>query len=127
VISERGPRHAGLATVCSWPATSSFGRRDQPTPEPSRRSASPPADGATAISLRRRTWPLSVEGSTADFADGLARLGPYSAVFVAELGGRIVGYAYVLPSPDADTPAETSELGSLYVTEDARGPGWLRP
>jgi GNAT superfamily N-acetyltransferase len=82
------------------------------------------------VSLASRRWSyrdllaeadlaaLSVEGSTADFADGLARLGPYSAVFVAELGGRIVGYAYVLPSPDADTPAETSELGSLYVTED---------
>jgi GNAT superfamily N-acetyltransferase len=66
---------------------------------------------------------LSVEGSAADFAEGLAQLSPDSAVFVAELGGRIVGYAYVLPSPDVDIPAGTSELGSLYVTEDVAGTG----
>jgi GNAT superfamily N-acetyltransferase len=29
----------------------------------------------------------------------------------------------VLPSPDADVPAGTSELGSLYVTEDVAGTG----
>jgi GNAT superfamily N-acetyltransferase len=28
---------------------------------------------------------------------------------------------YVLPSSDADVPAETSELGSLYVTEEVAG------
>jgi len=66
---------------------------------------------------------LSVEQTTADFAEGLAQLSPDSAVFVAELGGRVVGYAYLLPSPDADTPAGTSELGSLYVTEDVAGTG----
>jgi hypothetical protein len=42
---------------------------------------------------------LSVEEATADFAQGLAELRPGSAVFVAELAGRIVGHAYVLPSP----------------------------
>ena len=66
---------------------------------------------------------LSVEETTADFAEGLARLSPDSAVFVAEVGGRIVGYAYVLPSPDDDIPAGTSELGSLYVTKDVAGTG----
>ncbi len=66
---------------------------------------------------------LSVEETTADFADGLAQLTPGSAVFVAELGGRVVGYVYVLPSPDADTPAGTAELGDLYVTEDVAGMG----
>jgi RimJ/RimL family protein N-acetyltransferase len=64
---------------------------------------------------------LSVEATTADFAEGLTHLSPDSAVFAAELGGRVVGYAYVLPSPDADIPAGTSELGSLYVTEDVAG------
>jgi L-amino acid N-acyltransferase YncA len=47
-------------------------------------------------------------------------------VFVAEWAGRVVGYAYVLPSPDTDIPAGTSELGSLYVTEDVAGTGVAR-
>jgi GNAT superfamily N-acetyltransferase len=64
---------------------------------------------------------LSVEETTADFAEGLAELPRGAAVFIAELTGRVVGYAYVLPSPDADVPAETSEVGSLYVTEDVAG------
>jgi GNAT superfamily N-acetyltransferase len=66
---------------------------------------------------------LSVEETTADFAEGLAELPPGAAVIIAELTGRVVGYAYVLPSPDADVPAETSELGSLYVTEEVAGTG----
>jgi GNAT superfamily N-acetyltransferase len=66
---------------------------------------------------------LSVEATTADFVEGLAGLGPDSAVFVAELTGRVVGYAYVLPSPDSDVPAESSELGSIYVTEEVAGTG----
>ncbi len=37
--------------------------------------------------------------------------------------GRVVGYAYVLPSRDALVPAETYELGSLYVTEKVAGTG----
>jgi GNAT superfamily N-acetyltransferase len=69
---------------------------------------------------------LSVEQTTADFAEGLAELPPRAAVFVAELTGRVVGYAYVLPSPDADVPVETSELGSLYVTEEVAGTGVAR-
>jgi GNAT superfamily N-acetyltransferase len=64
---------------------------------------------------------LSVEETAADFAEGLAELPPGEVVFVAELAGRVVGYAYVLPSPDADVPAESSELGSLYVTEEVAG------
>jgi GNAT superfamily N-acetyltransferase len=66
---------------------------------------------------------LSVEETTADFAQGLAELPPGSAVLVAERAGRVVGYAYVLPSPDADVTAEAAELGSLYVTEDVAGTG----
>jgi GNAT superfamily N-acetyltransferase len=66
---------------------------------------------------------LSVEETAADFAEGLAELPLGAAVFVAELTGRIVGYAYLLPSPDADVPAETSELGSIYVTEEVAGRG----
>jgi GNAT superfamily N-acetyltransferase len=66
---------------------------------------------------------MSVDETTADFAQGLAELRPGSSVFVAEQAGRIVGYAYVLPSPDEDVPAGTSELGSLYVMEDVAGTG----
>jgi GNAT superfamily N-acetyltransferase len=66
---------------------------------------------------------LSVEATTADFAEGLALLGPGSAVFVAELAGRVVGYAYVLPSPEPDAPAGTSQLDSIYVTEHVAGTG----
>ena len=64
---------------------------------------------------------LSVETATADFAEGLAHLGPDSAVFVAEVAGRVVGYSYVLPSPDSDVPAGSSELGSIYVIEEVAG------
>ncbi len=64
---------------------------------------------------------LSVEEAAADFTQGLADLPPGSAVLVAELAGHLVGYAYVLTSPEADVPAGTSLLGSLYVTEDVAG------
>jgi GNAT superfamily N-acetyltransferase len=66
---------------------------------------------------------LSVEATTADFAEGLAQLSPDSAVFVAESVGRVVGYAYVMPSPDYDVPAGSSELGSIDVTEEVAGTG----
>jgi GNAT superfamily N-acetyltransferase len=66
---------------------------------------------------------LSVEATTADFAEGLTQLSPDSAVLVAEVAGRVVGYAYVLPSPDSDVPAGSSELGSIYVTEEVAGTG----
>jgi GNAT superfamily N-acetyltransferase len=69
---------------------------------------------------------LSVEETTADFAEGLAELPPGASVLVAELTGRVVGYAYVLPTPDADVPVGTSELGSLYVMEEVAGTGVAR-
>jgi GNAT superfamily N-acetyltransferase len=69
---------------------------------------------------------LSVEETTAEFAEGLAEPPPGGAVFVAELTGHVVGYAYVLPSPDVDVPAQTSELGSIYVTEEVAGTGVAR-
>jgi GNAT superfamily N-acetyltransferase len=101
--------------------------------EPLVREAGPSDARAIAeVSVASRRWSyrdliadadleaLSVDATT-DFAEGLAELPPGAAVFVAELTGRVVGYAYVLPSPDADVPAETSELGSLYVTEEVAG------
>jgi GNAT superfamily N-acetyltransferase len=69
---------------------------------------------------------MSVDETTADFAQELADLRPGSPVFVAEQAGRIVGYAYVLPSPDVDVPAQTSELGSIYITEEVAGTGVAR-
>ena len=69
---------------------------------------------------------LSVEETTADFAQGLVDLRPGSAVSVAERFGHVVGYVYILPSADPDVPAGTSELGSLYITEDVAGTGVAR-
>jgi GNAT superfamily N-acetyltransferase len=66
---------------------------------------------------------LSVEKTTADFAQGLVELPDGAAVYVAERAARVVGYAYVLPSSDDDLPAGTSELGSIYVTEEVAGTG----
>jgi GNAT superfamily N-acetyltransferase len=66
---------------------------------------------------------LSVEQTAADFAQGLADLPPGSAVSIAERAGRALGYVFVLPSPDPDVPARTSELNSLYVTEGVSGTG----
>jgi hypothetical protein len=42
---------------------------------------------------------LSVEKTTVDFAQGLDELPGGAAVYVAERAARVVGYAYVLPSP----------------------------
>ena len=66
---------------------------------------------------------LSVEKTTADFAHGLDELPDGAAVYVAVRAPRVVGYAYVLPSPDYDLPPGTSELGSIYVTENVAGTG----
>jgi GNAT superfamily N-acetyltransferase len=68
----------------------------------------------------------SMEQTTTDFAQGLAELPRGSAVFVAQRAGRVAGYVFVLPSPDPDVPTGTSELGSLYVTEDVAGTGVAR-
>ena len=93
------------------------------------------AEAIAEVSVASRKWSyrdllaeaelaaLSVEATTADFAEGLAQLSSDSAVFVAEVAGRVVGYAYVLPSPDSEVPAGSSELGSIYVTEEVAGTG----
>jgi GNAT superfamily N-acetyltransferase len=93
------------------------------------------APAIAAVSVASRQWSyrdvlaeadlaaLSVEATTADFAEGLAQLSPDSAVFVAEWADRVVGYAYVLPSRDSDVPAASAELGSIYVTEEVAGTG----
>ena len=69
---------------------------------------------------------LSVEQTTTDFAQGLAELPRGSAVFVAKRADQVVGYVFVVPSPDPDVHAGTSELGSLYVIEDVAGTGVAR-
>lgn len=69
---------------------------------------------------------LSVEATTADFAEGLAQPSPDSAVFVAESAGRVVGYAYVMPSPDSDVPAGTLSSAASTSPRKLRGPEWLR-
>jgi GNAT superfamily N-acetyltransferase len=64
---------------------------------------------------------LSVEATTADLRKGWPSFPPGEAVFIAERTSRVVGYAYVVRSPDADVPAKTSELGSIYVMEEVAG------
>lgn len=93
------------------------------------------ARGIAKVSVASRRWSyrdllaeadleaLSVEETTAAFAHGLAELPPGSAVFVAERTGRVVGYAHVLPNPEADAPAGSSLLDSIYVTEEVAGTG----
>jgi GNAT superfamily N-acetyltransferase len=100
-----------------------------------RQARSSDARAIAEVSVASRRWSyrdllaeadlegLSVEDTAADFAAALAALPLGAAVFVAELTGQIVGYAYVLPSPDVDVPADTSELGSIYVMEEVAGKG----
>jgi GNAT superfamily N-acetyltransferase len=76
------------------------------------------------MSCQRRSWtPCRWRRPPSTSPRGSPELPSGSAVYVAELARRIVGYAYVLPSPDDSIPAGTSELGSLYVTEDVAGTG----
>ena len=72
---------------------------------------------------------MSVEETTAHFAEGLAERPAGAAVFVAELTDRVVGYAYVLPEPRRRCPRrDLRTLGSLYIeTEEVAGTGVLEP
>jgi GNAT superfamily N-acetyltransferase len=93
------------------------------------------ARGIAKVSVASRRWSyrdllaevdleaLSVEETSSAFAHGLAELPPSFAVFVAERTGRVVGYAHVLPNPEADAPAGSSLLDSIYVTEEVAGTG----
>jgi GNAT superfamily N-acetyltransferase len=43
--------------------------------------------------------------------------------FVAELSGRVVGFADVTPSSDEDAAPRTGYLGAIYLVADAAGKG----
>jgi predicted N-acetyltransferase YhbS len=148
-LVRRMPRVARSSTTSSTPSPS---MRARPTISPDtlgyaalvhgevviREAQANDARAIAEVNVASRRWSyrdllteadldaLSVEKTTADFAQGLAELPSGSVVFVAEWAGRVVGYAYVLPSPDTDIPAGTSELGRLYVTEDVAGTGVAR-
>jgi GNAT superfamily N-acetyltransferase len=66
---------------------------------------------------------LSVEDRERQWNARLARPSIDSSIFVAERAGRVVGFAFVGPSPDKDVRPGTAELHSLYVDEDIAGTG----
>jgi len=66
---------------------------------------------------------LSLEGREARWRDILARPAGGQATFVAEMAGRVVGFADCGPSQDEDSVPGTAELYSLYLEEDLVGRG----
>jgi GNAT superfamily N-acetyltransferase len=66
---------------------------------------------------------LSVDDRERQWDARLAHPSIDSSTFVAERAGRVVGFAFVGPSPDEDVSPSTAELHSLYVDEDIAGTG----
>ncbi|MFL5738289.1 MAG: GNAT family N-acetyltransferase [Actinomycetota bacterium] len=66
---------------------------------------------------------LSVERREQGWNEILGSLPPGAAVLVAEVRGRIVGFAGTGPSRDEDAHAGSAELSSLYVEEEVAGTG----
>jgi GNAT superfamily N-acetyltransferase len=66
---------------------------------------------------------LSVDDRERQWNARLAHPSIDSSTFVAERAGRVVGFAFVGPSPDEDVSPSTAELHSLYVDEDIAGTG----
>ncbi len=48
---------------------------------------------------------------------------PNAATFVVEDGGRLLGFANLVPSRDADAPPRTGELAGIYVNPVLKGCG----
>lgn len=93
------------------------------------------ARGIAEVSVASRRWSyrgvlpaevlddMSIDEFATRVRQWLAAPHPDSTVFVAARHGRIIGYAFITPSEDADLPPGTAELESIYVTEDVAGTG----
>jgi GNAT superfamily N-acetyltransferase len=66
---------------------------------------------------------LSVERREQGWKEILRSLLPDGTVLVADLDGRIVGFAGTGPCRDEDAPDGTAELSSLYIEEEVAGTG----
>lgn len=66
---------------------------------------------------------LSVDDRERQWVATLAKPKEDSAVFVAEPGGRVAGFAHIGPSGNQDVPPGTAELHGLDVDEEVAGTG----
>ncbi|MEA2276690.1 MAG: hypothetical protein QOC78_1650 [Solirubrobacteraceae bacterium] len=66
---------------------------------------------------------LSVDDRERQWSARLTQPAIDSSTLVAERAGRVVGLAFVGPSPDGDALPGTAQLHSLYVDEDVAGTG----
>jgi GNAT superfamily N-acetyltransferase len=66
---------------------------------------------------------LSVEDREGMWLGAFADPGPKSGAFVAEVDGRIVGFASFAPSRDEDVPERTGEVPAIYVDPSMLGTG----
>ena len=66
---------------------------------------------------------LSVDDREAMWLGAFADHDPKSGAFVAEVDGRIVGFASFGPSRDEDAPKRTGEVPAIYVDPAALGTG----
>jgi len=66
---------------------------------------------------------LSVDDREAMWLGAFADPEPKSGAFVAEVDGRIVGFASFCPSRDEDAPERTGEVPAIYVDPAMLGTG----
>lgn len=66
---------------------------------------------------------LSVDDREAMWLGAFADPDPKSGAFIAEVDGRIVGFASFGPSRDEDMPLRTGEVPAIYVEPAALGSG----
>jgi L-amino acid N-acyltransferase YncA len=93
------------------------------------------ADAPAIASIHVRAWQAAYRGHLPDaFLDRLsaergepgwesAIADPEQRVWVAERGGRMIGFASTAPSRDQDAPPGTGELLTIYLEPDVVGTG----
>ncbi len=64
-----------------------------------------------SVERRARHWEQVIDDATPD------------EVVVAEVGGRLVGFAHVGPAHDGDTGPTTGQLGTIYLHPEVWGTG----
>jgi len=98
-----------------------------------------PADAPAVARLHIRAWQWAYRGLVPDAVldqlpagsdrweahrrATIARAGREERTWVAELSGRVVGFADTGPSRDADTAPGTAEVYALYLDPDVVGTG----